>query len=339
VYLCGAGLVLLGGVLAVAAAYLGLFVYLRWKYLHLIVRLSQEKPLFVVRQGQPTPRGEAVSFASQDGSRLTGCYLRAEGSRRGVILFAVEFGANCWSCLPYCEYLIEAGFDVFAVEPRSPQGSAGQAGYESLPWVTDRDVRDLEAALSYLKDRPDADPRGVGLFGISKGASTAVLAAAGDPYVRCLVTDGLYATCSTMIYYMRFWFPVCCGSSLLRRCVPGWMHELLARAGLRLIERQRSCRFPRQEAALPHLAPRPLLMIHGGADNYIKPELAQALFHRTREPHELWVVKGAKHNQAVDRSPDEYRQRVLHFFEEHLAGGRSAAQPVLVREEIETVSA
>jgi dienelactone hydrolase len=332
-------LVLLGSALAVAAAYLGLFLYLCWKYLHLIVRLFQEKPLFVVRQGQPTPGGEAVCFASQDGSRLNGCYLRAYGPRRGVILFAVEFEGNCWSCLPYCQHLIEAGFDVFAVEPRSQQERAGPAGYEPLTWVTAHDVRDLEAALAYLKGRADADPRGVGLFGISKGASTAVLAAAGDPYVRCLVTDGLCATFSTLLYYMRFWFPVCRPSPLLRRCVPDWMHGLLARVGLRLIERQRRCRFPRQEAALPRLAPRPLLMIHGGADNYIKTELAQDLFDRTSEPHELWVVKGAKHNQAVDRAPDEYRQRVLRFFEEHLAGGRRPVPPVPVPDKLETLSA
>ena len=43
-------------------------------------------------------------------------------------------------------------------------------GYDPLQWVTDYEVRDAEAALAYLKSRPDADPRGVGFFGISKGA-------------------------------------------------------------------------------------------------------------------------------------------------------------------------
>ena len=31
-------------------------------------------------------------------------------------------------------------------------------------------VADMKAAVAYLKSRPDADPRGFGFFGVSKGA-------------------------------------------------------------------------------------------------------------------------------------------------------------------------
>ena len=47
------------------------------------------------------------------------------------------------------------------------------------------------------------------------------------------------------------------------------------------------------------LAPRPLLMIHGGGDTYIKPEMALALFSKARSPKDYWLVEGAKHNQAL----------------------------------------
>ena len=59
-------------------------------------------------------------------------------------------------------------------------------------------------------------------------------------------------------------------------------------------------------------------MIHGGADTYIKPEMARELFDRAKEPKELWIVDGAKHNQALTVAPDEYRRRVLDFFLRHL---------------------
>ena len=39
------------------------------------------------------------------------------------------------------------------------------------------------------------------------------------------------------------------------------------------------------------------------------------------EPKEFWLVEGAKHNQALHVAGDEYRRRVLEFFERHLAGG------------------
>src|SRR5207248_1837772 len=60
-------------------------------------------------------------------------------------------------------------------------------------------------------------------------------------------------------------------------------------------------------------------MIHGGGDTYIKPEMAQALFARAKPPKEIWVVEGAKHNQAIQIAGDEYHRRVCAFFERHLA--------------------
>ena len=172
----------------VAAPVLGWmrYSYLIRKYLHNMLRIFQEKPLFVIPRGQPLPEAEDVRFPGSDGLRLRGCYWHATRPRRGVILFGLEFGSNRWSCRPYCEYLVEAGFDVFAFEPRNQGDSDKQPGYEPLQWLTDFEVRDAESALAYLKGRADADPRGVGFFGISKGGNAGLLAASRDPYVSLL---------------------------------------------------------------------------------------------------------------------------------------------------------
>ena len=69
-----------------------------------------------------------------------GCYLKGEGPRRGVILFGLEFGSNRWSCRPYCEHLLAAGYDVFAFETRGQGDSDCPPGYEPLQWVTDFEV-------------------------------------------------------------------------------------------------------------------------------------------------------------------------------------------------------
>ena len=78
------------------------------------------------------------------------------------------------------------------------------------------------------------------------------------------------------------------------------------------------------------LSPRPLLMIHGGSDTYIKPDMARTLFKRAGSPKEFWLVEGAKHNQAIQVAAEEYQERVLQFFLEHLAdmksGQREATQ-------------
>jgi len=306
------------GVAVVLAVYL-VYLNLCRRYVDILVRIFQEKPLFIIQRGQPVPEGEEVSFPTPDGLRLHGCYLRAHGRRRGVILFGPEFGSNCWSCVPYCEHLLAHGFDVFAFEPRNQNDSEGLPGYEPLQWVTEFEVRDTQAALNYLKNRPDADPRGVGFFGISKGAGAGLIAAARDPYVRCCVTDGVFATLTTMIPYMRKWITIYSNRYWIQVLLPTWFYALVGRAGLRRIRRNGGGRFPSLERALPRLSPRPLLMIHGGADTYIKPDMARALFKLARPPKEFWLVDGAKHNQALPVAGDEYRRRVLEFFATHLA--------------------
>jgi uncharacterized protein len=299
--------------------------YLRWKYLHLMVRIFQEKPLFVIPRGQPKPDAEDVSFRTADGLTLRGCYLATSGPRRGVILFGLEFGSNRWSCQSYCDHLVEAGFDVFAFESRNQGDSDSMAHYDPLQWVTDYEVRDAQAALAYLKARPDADPRGIGFFGISKGAGAGLVAAARDPYVRCFITDGMFATYSTVVPYMRQWFRIYNQSYALHAVLPSWYFGIVGLAGLRQTERERRCHFPHLERALARLAPRPLLMIHGEADTYIRQEMAEALFAYARSPKEFWLVPGAKHNGALHVCGDEYRKRVLSFFEHHLADKAVAA--------------
>jgi fermentation-respiration switch protein FrsA (DUF1100 family) len=298
-----------------------LYFYLCWKYLHVVVRIFQEKPLFIVPRGQPVEGAEDVRFRTPDGRTLAGCYLRGRGERRGVILFGLEFGSNRWACVPYCDSLLENGYDVFAFESRGQGDSEPQPGYEPLQWVTDFEVADTRAALDYLRSRPDADPHGVGFFGISKGAGAGLLAAAGDPYVRCCATDGAFATYTTLVPFMRRWFRIYNRSHSLQGLLPMWYYGLVGLAALRRIEKARGCRYPHLERQLPRLGARPVLMIHGGADTYIEPYMAEALYERLGGPKEFWLVEGAKHNGALQVAGAAYERRVLEFFDRHL--GRS----------------
>jgi pimeloyl-ACP methyl ester carboxylesterase len=302
-----------------ALALVVLYFHLRARYLHYVIRIFHEKPLFIIPRGKPVADAEEVRLTTADGLSLIGCYLRSPVPRKGVILFGLEFGSNRWSCVPYCDHLRANGFDVFTFEFRSQGESQAQPGYEPIQWITDLEVRDVQAAVRYLKDRPDADPRGIGFFGISKGGGAGLLAAARDPYLRCFVTDGIFATYTTMVPYMRKWISIYSTRYLIQKLLPLWYYGLFGIAALRRIGRQWGCRFPSLERAIARLAPRPLLMIHGGADTYIKPEMAQKLFSFARQPKELWMAEGARHNQALHVAGDEYRQRVLDFFLTHLA--------------------
>jgi pimeloyl-ACP methyl ester carboxylesterase len=293
--------------------------HIRWIYLHNMVRIFQEKPLFNIPRGQPADGAEAVTLTTSDGLKLKAGYFKAPGKRKGVVLFGLEFGSNRWSCLPYCEHLLADGFDVFTFEPRNQGESDCQPGYDPLQWVTEFDVRDVKAALAYLKSRSDADPRGIGFFGISKGASAGLMTFARDPFVRCAVTDGMFAAYTTLVPYMRQWFRIYNSYYSLQGLLPSWYYGILGKVGMGWVEQERNCRFLHLEKIVAQRLPVPLLMIHGGGDTYIKPAMAKALFELICGPKEFWLLKGAKHNQALQVAPDEYRSRVLSFFNTHLA--------------------
>jgi pimeloyl-ACP methyl ester carboxylesterase len=309
-----------------AAIGLGLamiYLYIRVNYMGYLLRIFQEKPLFIVPRGEKLAHAEDVSITANDGLKLRGCYLKTQSpSRKGVILFGLEFGSNRWACRPYCEKLLNAGYDVFAVELRSQGDSDKDPNYEPLQWVTDRDVADMKSAITYLLARPDADPRGIGIFGVSKGGSTSLVASHGIPAVRCLATDGAYATHTTMVPYLRRWIQIYSDRKMIQRVLPNWFYGIIGNVGARKVARNRGVTYPSVEKAMSRFN-RPLLMIHGEADTYIKHEMARALFERARGPKELWIVPKAKHNQALTVAGDEYHARIVGFFDQHLGNAGS----------------
>ncbi len=306
--------------LSLAAVLTWLHFWLRKHQLKNLARIFLEKPLFVIPRGQPLADAEDVTLTAADDLKLRGCYLRHTAERRkGVILFGLEFGSNRWACGPYVDYLRAAGYDVFTWEPRNQGDSDRDAGFEPLQWVTDREVADCRSAVEYLKKRPDADPRGVGLYGLSKGANAGLVVATADPYIRCAVTDGAFAHHTVMVPYMRVWFSIYDRRRPLQGLFPAWYFGIIARIGVKQVGRERGVTYPDIERLIGRLAPRPLLMIHGGADTYIKPTMTQDLFRHARRPKELWIVEGAKHNQALHVAGDEYRRRVTEFFDKYLA--------------------
>lgn len=305
-------------VLAVVTPLYLLHLHIFRRYLPYLYRIFQEKPLFIIPIGQPVANAEEVTISTTNGLELHGCYLKAIGPRKGVVLFGLEYGSNCWACVPYCEFLRDNGFDVFAFETRGQGTSRAQEGYDPIQWLTTYEVEDFRAALSYLKKRADADPRGVGFFGLSKGASGGMFLAAEDSYVRCCAVDGLFSLYTTMVPYMMKWVAIFTNRRIIVHWLPTWYFYYAAFRGLQFLEKERRCRFPTLERAIRRIAPRPLLMIHGSADTYIKPEMGRKLFGKAGQPKEFWLVEGAKHNQAITHAPDEYKKRILAFFEKHL---------------------
>src|SRR5262249_29259186 len=167
-----------------------------------------------------------------------------------------------------------------------------------------------------------------GFFGLSKGGSAGLWLGAHDPYIRCFVTDGAFATLSVVVPYMKQWVYIYTRLPWLVKVIPHLYYVWYAHMTMRRVARERKVRYPGLERALHQLSPRPWLMIHGGADNYIKPDMARELFNYAGEPKEFWLVDGAKHNQAMQSANGEYKRRLLEFFNKHLAGAPTTSPAI-----------
>jgi pimeloyl-ACP methyl ester carboxylesterase len=117
-----------------------------------------------------------------------------------------------------------------------------------------------------------------------------------------------------MISYIHRWAEIYVSNPHFWKVMPGWFFEIVSWAGRIRTQWRLGRKFLDVERAAAHIAPRPLLMIHGEKDNYIGPSIARALFAQAREPKELWIVPKAKHNRCRVVDPAGYRERVEGFF-------------------------
>jgi alpha-beta hydrolase superfamily lysophospholipase len=315
-----------------SAVFLAFLIYVLVKYTPVIRRIFEEKPVFLPLRVAPAAGGEEVRFPAEDGLELAGSYFRARTpDRAGVLVFCHEFLGDRWSFHPYVDHLRDLRFDLFTFDFRNHGDSAADPAYQPLQWVSDREVRDLRGALSYLRSRPDRDAAGVGLFGVSRGGGTALYVAADDPGVWAVATDGAFPTRGTMLAYMLKWAEIYVGTGTFYHCLPLWMFRLVAWVGRLGSERRLGCRFPSLERAVPRLAPRPWLMIHGEKDAYIRVGIARQFFAEAGEPKELWIVPEARHNRCREVEPEAYAERLSDFCRRYgprrLPRGVEAANP------------
>jgi len=292
--------------------------YLYFRYMPIIMTLFEEAE---VRLPSPTEfrlDGEDVDFESIDGVPLKGIFVEGKDGNHRTVLFCHEYGGSMHSLGRYAGSLLDRGFNLFAFDFRGHGASPETNGYVPRQWVTDKEVNDILGAIEYLKSRPDLDSSNLGLFGISRGAGAGVCAAAAFPGIKALVLDSAFSTRLTVEKYMKRWAPIYGTISLAYGQLPGWCFFLLGFVSRLTAQRRFKCTFPPVERRLGQLRARPLYMIYGDRDKYVGMDQARELFDRAREPKELWIVPGARHNGSVTVVGKEYADNVASFFERSL---------------------
>lgn len=312
----------LGGLLVLLAVDL----ILRWPCVRLILPIFEQKPAFSVEPAAPDPRAERFEVRTSDGLTLRGSIWWPQSEQpSGVVLFCPELGGNQWMATDYCGALRDAGFVLVAFDFRNQGESDAMREFTPSHWLTGFEVRDIDAVLGFVQQHPALSEMPLGVFGVSRGGTAALVAAARHPHVQRVACDSVFSIDTMMYFYTQRWATL---------YVPRWIMRLLPRAHVqftlsiarRISQRRHHVRYVVAERALKRLTPRPILLIAGDRDSYVPLPVAEELRQRIGESAELWIVPNAKHNGARALVPNEYDVRLVSFFED-LTAARSESCP------------
>ena len=241
-----------------------------------------------------------VAFASRDGTPLRG-WLVAPRNGATVVLCHGS-GGDRRVMLDEARALVAGGFGVLLFDLPGHGESMGRVTYGA----TERAA--LQGALDFLGSRPDVDPARIGALGHSMGGYTLAQVAAVDPRVRAVVLTGTAGDAEeqTRAEYRH------------AGRVAQWGALLALRVrGMRLREM-------RPVDVVAAIAPRPLLVIAGTADETVPARLSRQLYDAAGRPSEFWLIEGAGHGGygSVD---GRYGARLCAFFLNALVGPGAAS--------------
>lgn len=253
---------------------------------------------------------EDVSFATDDGINLRGWFMPAENAR-GTIVFCHGWLGNREPDLKYVPWLRENGYSVLLFDFRNHGDSGGSA--TSMCYL---ERQDLLAALDYLRGRGITQ---VGVMGFSMGAAVAISTAPHSSIVRAVIADSGFAELHYTI----------AGSLRRHYSIPRPLAQPLARLIVLVAGKRLGLDLSEADPIrwVGRISPRPLFIIHGGRDPYIDVSEAQRLYAAAGEPKTFWLVPEAGHREADVFCPQEYKERVLTFFEQWLAPRQKGRDP------------
>ncbi len=236
-----------------------------------------------------------VALRSADGVDLHGWWLDAEGPARGTVLFLHGNAENISTHIGSVYWLPAAGYQVLLIDYR---GFGRSGGNPRLPAV----LADIRAAFAWLRQEPAAVDLPLFLLGQSIGASLGGFLVGTDAELRsrlsAVVLDAGFARYGWIAREVSIRSPLTWALQ--------WPIVWSMPDGYDLLD------------VVGQIAPVPLLIIHGRADDIVPYRHAQALYAAAREPRFLLSYDGPHIGSFRD---ERIRTAMLNFFTDTAAGG------------------
>ena len=261
--------------------------------------------------GDDDTGGEAAAVRRRDvttgdGQRLHGWYVPASATlaaAKGTIIIAHGYKDDRSSMIGVADILHRHGYSVLVVSFRGHDDNDGETISFGL-----RERADLEAFYQYLHARPDVDQDRIGLFGVSMGGTISIGYAAQNPAIRVLVSDCAFSSISdTVATSVRYFtglpaFP-------FAPVIVFWTERAIGGRVADIDAKQWIAR----------IAPRPVLLMQGGADRVVSADSGAKLFEAAGQPKELWFEPDVAHAEFLKSKPVEFERRLIDFFDRNLA--------------------
>jgi uncharacterized protein len=246
-----------------------------------------------------------VVVESSTGATLAGRLF--EGRTKATIILLHGYGGSQDEMLPAADRLHEAGYTVFTYDQRGCGRSNGEVTFGA------REQEDLVSVVDYLGSRPEVDMDKLGAFGFSMGGATALMTAARERRIKAIVADSAWSD-------VRRWLRPSVGAAFTHP------RDRFNALSLKLAELRTGIDLDdlRPVEVVDSLSPRPILLIHGTADDVVVPGESERNYGAAKDPKELVLVPGAGHGDTIAPGGASTDERVAEFFDRALA----ATKPV-----------
>jgi len=236
------------------------------------------------------------TLQSESGSLLAGWHIKSD-KNKGVIVLLHGIRASRLDMLKRAKMLYAEGYSSVLIDLQAHGESSGEnitIGY--------LEKFDAVAAIKFAKEQHPNEP--VGLIGVSLGGASAVLASPIN--VDAIILESVFPDLVTAVHNrveIRLGFLSWLPAELL-------LAQIKPRLGFDVSE-------VRPIDKISDIKP-PVFIISGKEDLHTTEKGTRELFSKANNPKALWLVEGAAHVDMFNKTPEEYREKVVEFFNENM---------------------
>jgi len=258
--------------------------------------IATERPARPIRDADLGRPKQDVTLVTRDGVKLSAWYVPSR-NHAAIVTFPRE------TTISQARMLVRNGYGVLLVDPRGYGDSEGDPN--AYGWGS---TKDIDAAVAWLRRRPDVQKRRIGGLGLSVGGEQMLEAAALNPGLKAVVSEGagIRSVREAVLDKDR---------SPLER-VLAYPQDLVQTVSVWLLGGD-TVPMSLKTAAI-FIGPRPIFLIYAADGQQAEKSVNPVYYRSAFAPKSIWMVPGATHTGGIQTQPKEYERLVVGFFNKAL---------------------